>query len=168
MPLSMYQAAVPPFLQILGSLVEIIDKTEAHCSTAKIAPEVMLQTRLIPDMFPLVRQIQIATDQAKGAVARLAGEEIPSYPDSEVDFVALKERLRKTIAFVKSFKPEQIDGSEEKNIVLKLGGTEKQFSGRHYLLNFSLPNFYFHATTAYAIIRSSGVAIGKTDFLGKI
>jgi len=160
MPLSMYQAAVPPFLQILGSLVEIIDKTEAHCSTAKIAPEVMLQTRLIPDMFPLVRQIQIATD--------LAGEEIPSYPDSEVDFVALKERLRKTIAFVKSFKPEQIDGSEEKNIVLKLGGTEKQFSGRHYLLNFSLPNFYFHATTAYAIIRSSGVAIGKTDFLGKI
>jgi hypothetical protein len=164
----MYQAAVPPLLQILGSLVGIIDKTDAHCSAAKIAPEVMLQTRLIPDMFPLVRQVQIVTDHAKGAVARLAGQEIPSYPDSEADFVSLKERLRKTIAFVKSFKPEQIDGSEEKNILLKLGGTEKQFSGRHYLLNFCFPNVYFHAATAYAILRSSGVAIGKKDFLGEI
>jgi hypothetical protein len=164
----MYQASVPAFLQILNSLSHILDKAEAHCEAKKIAPEVLLQARLYPNMFPLVRQVQIATDQAKGCVSRLAGAEVPSYADSETSFGELKARLAKTIAHVSSFKPEQIDGSEGKEIKLKLGGNEMTFPGQKYLLHFVFPNFFFHATTTYDILRHNGVEIGKTDFVGDI
>ena len=167
MQLSMYQASVPPFLQMLGNLENILDKAAAHCEERKIGADVLAQTRLFPDMFPMCRQIQIATDQAKGCVARLAGIEIPKYEDNETTLPELKDRLAKTIAFIKSVKPEQIDGSEDKAISLKVGGTERNFTGKDYLLNFVLPNVYFHATTTYAILRAGGVALGKKDFLGQ-
>ena len=166
MSLTMYQASVPPLLQILQSLLVVLDKAAAHCEARKIAPEVILQGRLYPDMFPMVRQVQIATDQAKGAVARLSGTPVPSYEDNETNFEMLKERLNKTITFVKSFSAAQIDGSEAREVILKIRGVETKFVGQEYLLNFVFPNFYFHATTAYAILRSNGVELGKMDFLG--
>jgi len=167
MPISLYQVAVPPVLQMLTNLDAILDKAEAHCVAHKIAPEILLQTRLFPNMFSFTRQIQIATDQAKGCVARLAGAELPGYPDTETSFAELKERLAKTIDFIKTFTPAQIDGKEEKEIILKLGGQEKSFLGQSYLLNFVLPNLYFHSSTAYAILRANGVDLTKGDFLGK-
>jgi hypothetical protein len=167
MPISLYQVAVPPVLQMLENLDAILDKAEAHCTAHKIAPEVLLQTRLFPNMFAFTRQIQIATDQAKGCIARLAGVDLPSYPDSETSFAELKQRLAKTIAFIKTFTPAQIDGAEEKEIILKVGGQERKFLGQPYLLNFVLPNLYFHATTAYNILRANGVELAKSDFLGK-
>jgi hypothetical protein len=168
MQISMYQASVPLFLQILGNLSAILDKAAAYCESKKIAPETMTSTRLIPDMFPLARQIQIATDQAKGCAARLAGIDVPSYADTETTFEELKARLAKTMDFLKSVKPAQIDGSEGRQIKLKLGGQDMTFSGQQYLLHFVFPNFYFHATTAYDILRQAGVQIGKTDFVGKV
>lgn len=166
MSFSMYQAAVPPVLQILTSLSAVLDKAEAHCASRKIDPAVLVNYRLAPDMFPLSRQIQIMTDQAKGMAARLAGAEVPSYPDTEASFEELKARIAKTIAFVKSFAPDRIDGSEDKTVTLKPGGKEMTFTGSRYLIHFVLPNFYFHATTAYDILRHCGVEIGKMDFLG--
>jgi hypothetical protein len=167
MQISMYQASVPLFLQILGSLSAILDKAEAYCASKKITPEVMTATRLIPDMFPLARQIQIATDQAKGCVARLAGIEVPPYPDTETTFAELKARIAKTVDFVKSVPAGKIDGSEERAITLKVGGQDLSFTGIDYLRHFVLPNFYFHATTTYNILREAGVEIGKRDFLGR-
>jgi len=166
MAFSTYQAAVPAFLQILGNLSTILDKAEAHCTARKIAPEALLQFRLYPDMFPLVRQVQIATDQAKGSMARLAGIEVPSYADTETTFDDLRARLAKTVDFVKSFKPEQLDGAESRTVVLKIRGADRSFQGDQYLTNFVLPNFYFHATIVYAILRHCGVELGKMDFLG--
>jgi uncharacterized protein len=168
MSLSMFQASVPPVLQILNSLTAILEKTEAHCEARKIDPSVMLNSRLFPDMFPMVRQVQIATDHAKGMAARLAGVEVPSYADTEATIAELKTRIAKTIAFVSGFKPEQIDGSEDRAIDLKAGPRELHFTGQQYLVHFALPNFHFHATTAYAILRHNGVEIGKRDFLGAI
>jgi len=168
MTISMYQASVPVFLQILESLSAILDKAEAHCAAKKIAPEVMTQTRLIPDMFPLARQIQIATDQAKGCTARLAGIDVPSYADTEVSFADLKARLAKTMDFIKSVSADKIDGSEGREITLKLGGQETTFKGQTYLLHFVFPNFFFHATTTYNILREAGVEIGKRDFVGAV
>jgi len=166
MSFSMYQAAVPAFVQILNNLSAILDKAEAHCTAKNIAPEALLQFRLYPDMFPLVRQVQIATDMSKGAMARLAGVEVPSYADTETGFADLKARLAKTVDFIKSFKPEQLDGSETRTITLKLRTGERSFPGDVYLINYVFPNFYFHATTTYAILRHCGVEIGKMDFLG--
>jgi uncharacterized protein len=168
MPISMYQASVPAFLQMLNSLSAILDKAEAFAAERKIDPAVLLGWRLAPDMFPLARQVQIATDQAKGCCARLAGVEIPKYADDETSFADLRARIARTIEFVQSFKPSAIDGSEERDITLTAGARELRFKGQQYLVSFVLPNFYFHVTTAYAILRHCGLAIGKRDFLGVV
>lgn len=168
MSLSMYQASVPAIVHALGNLVEILKKGEAFAAAKKIDPSVLVNARLAPDMFPLSRQIQIATDVTKGGVARLAGAEIPSYADTESSFAELYERINKTVAFIKGFKPEQIDGSEDKTITLKVGGQDMQFKGQQYLVHFVLPNLYFHVTTAYAILRHNGVDVGKKDYLGSL
>jgi uncharacterized protein len=166
MPLSMYQASVPTFLQMLNSLSAILDKAEAFAAERKIEPAVLLGWRLAPDMFPLTRQVQIATDHAKGCCARLAGVEVPKYTDDETTFVALKARIAKTVDFVQGFKPSDIDGSDERDLTITAGSRELRFKGQQYLVSFALPNFYFHVTTAYAILRHCGVPIGKRDFLG--
>jgi uncharacterized protein len=166
MPLSMCQASVPTFLQMLNSLSAILDKAEAFAAERKIEPAVLLGWRLAPDMFPLTRQVQIATDHAKGCCARLAGVEVPKYADDETTFAALKARIARTVDFVQGFKPSDIDGSEERDITLTAGTRELRFKGQQYLVSFALPNFYFHVTTAYAILRHCGLPIGKRDFLG--
>ena len=166
MTVSMYSASIPGFIKTLSNLSKILDKAAAHAEAKKIDPAVFLSARLSPDMYPLPRQIQIATDGVKGGAARLAGVESPSFPDTETTFPELQERLAKTIAYLETFKPEQIDGSEEKDIVLKFGPNEFKFVGERYLFDFVIPNLYFHAATAYAILRHNGVEIGKRDFLG--
>ena len=166
MSLSMYQASVPVLIRMLSNLSAILDKAAAHAEAKKIDPSVFINARLAPDMLPFTFQVQTATDSAKGCAARLAGITAPSFPDTEASFPELKERLAKTIAFLQSVKAEQIDGSEERNITLKLGSREFPFLGQSYLLTFVLPNFFFHVTTAYAILRHHGVEIGKQDFLG--
>jgi hypothetical protein len=166
MPLSMYQASVPVFIRMLNNLSAILDKAAAHAEAKKISPPVFLSARLSPDMLPFTFQVQTATDHAKGCTARLAGIEAPSFPDTEASFPELKERIAKTITFLKSVKPEQIDGSEERPIHLKLRTREIHFTGQPYLLSFALPNFFFHVTTAYAILRHNGVELGKLDFIG--
>jgi uncharacterized protein len=166
MAISMFQASVPAFLQMLNSLSAILGKAEAYAAERKIDPAVLLGYRLAPDMFPLARQVQIATDHAKGCSARLAGVDVPKYADDETSFGALRERIARTIEFVEDFRPEDIDGSEERDIALTAGTRELRFKGQQYLVNFALPNFYFHVTTAYDILRHCGVPIGKRDFLG--
>lgn len=168
MILSMYQVSVPPLLQILGSLSNILDKGVAFCAARSVEPVVLITYRLAPDMYPLSKQVQIVSDQAKGAAARLAGLEPPSFPDTETSFDELKARLAKTADYIKGFKPDQIDGSEEREIVLKGGGREVRFTGQRYILNFVLPNIYFHAATAYDILRHNGVELGKPDFIGSL
>jgi len=168
MSVSMYQASVPPLLQILASLEGIIDKAVAHCEERKIDPSVLVNYRLAPDMFAFARQIQIATDQAKGITARLAGAEIPKYDDTETSFEDLKARIAKTAAFVKALPEAGFEGAESRTITLKLGGQDRTFIGINYLFGFGLPNFYFHAATAYDILRHTGVAVGKRDFLGAV
>jgi hypothetical protein len=143
----------------------ILDKAAAYAAAKKIEPQVLLEGRLYPDMFPLTRQVQIATDFAKGACARLAGVEPPKYPDTETTFDELKARIGKTIAFIKEFKPSQIDGSEERDISLQMGGQMRTFKGENYLTSVVPPNFFFHAATTYAILRHNGVELGKQDFL---
>ena len=166
MSLSMSQASIPVLARVLGNLSAILDKAVADAEARKIDPAVFLNARLAPDMHPLVRQVQIVSDAAKGCVARLAGVETPSFPDTETSFPELKERLAKTIAFVQSIPAGQIDGSEAKAIKLTFPGGEFAFTGQDYLFNFAMPNVYFHTTTAYAILRHNGVPIGKRDFLG--
>ena len=166
MTISMYQASAPRFANILNNLAAILDKAKAHAAAKKIDEQVMLSLRLYPDMFAFARQVQIACDSAKGAVARLAGVEIPKHEDSEKSFDELKERIAKTLAFIATVKAAQIDGSEEKEVVLKLQGRDVPFKGLQYLLGFAWPNFYFHATTAYDILRHNGVELGKRDFIG--
>ena len=167
MPISMYAASVPVFRQILASLSELVDKAEAHASAKNIDPNALLQARLFPDMFPLTRQIMIAADFAKGACARLAGMEVPAYEDAEQSFAELKARIAKTLAFIDTLTPAQIDGSEERDITTSAGPKSKSFKGQIYLLHYALPQFFFHATTAYAILRHNGIEIGKRDFMGK-
>ncbi|HEY6242253.1 MAG TPA: DUF1993 family protein [Burkholderiales bacterium] len=166
MNISMYQASTPRFVNILKNLSGILDKAQAHAEAKKIDQAVLLNSRLYPDMFALARQVQIACDSAKGATARLAGVEVPKHEDTEQTFAELKARIAKTIAFVESLKPAQIDGSEEKNIHLKLGSREVDWKGMQYLLGHALPNFYFHVVTAYDILRHNGVEVGKRDFIG--
>lgn len=168
MTISMYQASVPVFVRSLGNLSAILDKAAAHAEANKVDPAVLLATRLYPDMFPLSRQIQIATDMAKGAAARLAGVERPVHEDNETTFAEMQARIEKTLEFIRSIEPEQIDGSEERTITLTLRGNDVQFAGQPYLLHFVLPNLFFHTTTAYAILRHCGVALGKPDFIGGI
>jgi hypothetical protein len=166
MTLSMYQASVPVFLHTLTALSAVLDKAAAHAAQRKIEPAVLLSTRLFPDMFPLVRQVQLTADFAKGASARLAGVEVPKFADTEATFDELKARIAKTVDFVKSLKPAQIDGSEEREITIPIGGKPQSFKGQPYFLHFALPNFFFHAATAYDILRQCGVEIGKRDFIG--
>ena len=162
----MYQASVPRLANTLNNLSAILDKAAAHAAEKKIDPAVLPGCRLYPDMFPLSRQVQIACDTAKGAVARLAGVAIPTHEDTERTFEELKARIAKTVDFVRSFQPAQIDGSDDKDITLKLGPREVTWKGMQYLLGFALPNFYFHVTTAYAILRHNGVPVGKPDYIG--
>ena len=166
MTISMYQASAPRFASTLKNLSAILDKAQAHCDAKKIDPLVLTSARLYPDMFALARQVQVACDTAKGAMARLAGVEIPKYEDSEKTFEELKARIAKTVAFIETFKPAQIDGTDDKDLVIKLGTREMQWKGMQYLLGFALPNFYFHAATAYAILRHNGVELVKRDFIG--
>lgn len=167
MTISMYQASVPTFIHALGNLSAILDKAAAYAAAKKIDPSVLINARLAPDMFPLSRQVQIATDIAKGCAARLAGVDIPSFADTEATFPELKERLAKTVAFLKTVKAASVDGSEGKNIAFRIGGNDVKFDGITYLLYFAIPNVYFHVTTAYDILRHNGLDIGKKDFLGK-
>lgn len=166
MTISMYQASVPRFVNILTSLSAILDKAQAHVEARKIDPAALTTYRLFPDMLPMTRQVQIACDAAKGAVARLAGVEVPKHEDTEQTFAELKARIAKTIEFVQSIKPAQLDGTEDKEITLKLGGKDTTFKGMQYLLGNALPNCYFHVTTTYNILRHNGVEVGKRDYLG--
>lgn len=166
MTLSMYQASVPVFIQGLTGLGGVIDRAAAHAAERKIDPAALLQARLYPDMFPFARQVQIATDFAKGGAARLAGVEFPAYEDSETSFEELKARVDKTIAFLRTLEAAQIDGSEDRDISLVRRGETTIVKGQAYLLEQAMPNFYFHITTAYAIQRHNGVEVGKRVFLG--
>jgi len=166
MTISMYQASAPRFANTLKNLSAILDKTEAHCEARKIDPLVLTAARLYPDMYALARQVQVACDTAKGAMARLAGVETPKHEDTEKTFEELKARIARTLAFIEGFKPAQIDGTEEKLLEIKLGSMEVKWAGMQYLLGFALPNFYFHAMAAYAILRHNGVALAKRDFIG--
>lgn len=166
MNISMYQASVPVLIRSLGNLKAILQKGAAHAEARKLDPAVLVNARLHPDMFPLTRQIQTASDMAKFCAARLAAVEAPKFEDNETSFPELIARVDKTIAYLKTFKPEQIDGSEERAIELKTPRGPIPFKGMQYLLNFLLPNYFFHVTTAYGILRHNGVELGKMDYLG--
>ena len=168
MSLSMYQASAPRFANTLKNLAAILDKAQAHCEAKKIDPLALTSFRLFPDMFPLSRQIQIATDTAKGAIARLAGIEIPKYEDTEQTFAELKARMLKTVDFVMSVPAAKIDASADKDIAMKIAGKDTVLKGAQYLLGHAYPNFYFHSTTAYNILRHNGIEVGKRDFLGQV
>ena len=167
MTISMHAASVPVFKQLLSSLSALLGKAEAHATEKKIDPNALLQARLFPDMFALTRQVLIAADFAKGACARLAGVEVPKYDDNEQSFADLKARIEKTITFIESLPVEAIDGSEAREIITSPGPNSKTFNGQTYLLHYALPQFFFHATTAYAILRHNGIEVGKRDFIGK-
>lgn len=166
MSLTMYQASIPVFVRMLGNLSAILDKAIAYAEAKKIDPAIFVNARLAPDMYPLSRQVQIATDMVKGCAARLAGIDVPRYEDNESTFTDLQARIAKTLAFIEGVSAEQIDDSEERDILLKFGSREIRYLGQAYLVDFVLPNFYFHITVAYAILRHQGVEIGKMDFLG--
>lgn len=166
MSLSMYEASVPVFTRMLGNLSAILAKAALHAESKGIDPAVLINARLAPDMYPLSRQVQIASDAVKGCVARLAQVEIPSFADTETTFVELQERIAKTLAFIEGVTAEQINGSESRTVTIKLPGRELSFTGQVFLLNFSLPNLYFHITTTYAILRHNGLSLGKMDYLG--
>lgn len=164
----MYTTSVPVFRQMLNSLHAILSKTEEHATAKKIDATVFLQARLAPDMFPLLRQVQIAADFAKGIAARLAGVQMPEFEDNEVSFADLHARLTKTLAFIESLDAAQFEGSETREIVLRPGTPkEKKMSGQAYLVSYGLPQFFFHVTTAYAILRHNGVELGKRDYMGE-
>ena len=166
MSISMYQASVPRFVNILGNLSNILDKAQAHVDAKKIDATALTTYRIFPDMLPMSKQVQIACDTAKGVIARLAGVDIPAYEDNEVTLADLKARVAKTIAFIQTFTPAQIDGTEDKAIVTKRGDKETHYKGMQFLLGHAVPNFYFHVMTTYNILRHNGVEIGKRDFLG--
>ena len=166
MKISMYQASAPRFANALRNLSAILDKAQAHAEAKKLDPQVPGSLRLIADMFPLSRQVQIACDTAKGAVAGLAGVEIPKHEDTEQTIPELKARIAKTLDFIGSVPAANIDGSEEREVVMRMRGQDTKFAGLQYLFGHAVPNFYFHVTTAYNILRSNGVELGKRDFIG--
>ena len=166
MTISMYAASVPVLKHNLQSLARVLKQGEAHATSAAFEPSVLLSSRLFPDMFTLIRQVQIATDQAKGCAARLAGVDVPKYEDDEASFAELDARIAKTIAFLDTFKADQIDGSEDREIVMQAGPMKLEFKGQAYLTTWVYPNFFFHLTTAYNILRHNGVVLSKRDFLG--
>jgi len=164
--LSIYEAAIPPLKRTLSNLAAILQKGEQYADAKKVEHHVLLNSRLFVDMYPLTRQIQIATDMSKGAGARLAGIEIPKYEDSESSFAELQARIAKTIAFLDSIDPDQLTGAETREVTITVRKVDLKFSGQDYLLKWVLPNVYFHVTTAYNILRHNGVELGKQDFLG--
>ena len=164
MTISMYQASVPRFVNMLNNLTGILDKAQAHVDAKKLDAAVLTTYRLFPDMLPMTKQVQIACDTAKGAVARLAGVEITAHEDNERGLADLKTRIAKTIPFMQSVTPDQIDGTEDKEIVIKFGEKETQYKGMQFLLGNALPNFYFQVTTTYDILRHNGSEIAKSDF----
>ncbi len=166
MTISMFRASAPVFSQFLAALSGVLDKAAAHAEAKKIDPAFLLNMRLFPDMFPLVRQVRAATDHAVTACSRLAGVEPPAFANTETSIGELKERIAAAIAFIEGLTPAQIDGSEDKEVTFKFPSGERKFTGQSLLLTFSLPNFFFHATTAYDILRHCGVEIGKKDFMG--
>ena len=166
MSISMYSALVPPAMHGLKALSAILNKAAAHCEAHKIDPAALLNSRLFPDMLPLTKQVQIACDTAKGAVSRLAGTDTPSHPDTETTFEELQARINKTLDYLAGFKPEQIDGSEDRIVTMKVRDNTLEFKGQQYLSGFVLPNFYFHVATAYGLLRHGGVELGKRDYLG--
>ena len=166
MAISMYQASAPRFARMLRNLSAILAKAQAHAEGKKLDPAALTSFRLFPDMFPLTRQVQIACDQAKGAVSRLAGVEPPKHEDTEQTIAELQARIARTLDYVESMKPAQIDGSETREVVLKLRAGELRLNGLDYLFSHAYPNFYFHVTTAYAMLRHNGVELGKKDFVG--
>jgi uncharacterized protein len=166
MAITMYQASVPVFQRSLTNLKGILQKAADHAAARKIDESVFLQSRLYPDMLAMGRQVQIAADFAKGATARLAGQDVPKYDDTETTFAEMIARIDKTLAFISGFKAEQIDGAEGRDISITIAGNPVAFKGQPYLVHFAIPNFYFHMSMAYAILRHNGVEIGKGDFLG--
>jgi uncharacterized protein len=168
MSFNIYQTSVPAFVQTLNALSAVLAKAVAHAEAKKIEPSVLVNARLAPDMHPLARQIQIMSDSAKGAAARLAGIDVPSFADTETTFADLQARIAKTVDFLKGLKPAQFEGGDTREVTLKIGGQDVKFPGATYLSHFAFPNFYFHATTAYNILRHNGVEIGKRDFIGTI
>jgi uncharacterized protein len=168
MSLSMHAASIPVFQQMLCSLNDLLAKAEAHATEKKLEPDALLRARLFPDMFPLIRQVQIACDFAKGVSARLAAAEVPVYEDKEQTFAELQALVTRTIAFIGSLPASAFDGSETREIVIRPGTPkERRFTGQAYLLSYGLPQFFFHVTTAYALLRHNGVEVGKRDYMGK-
>jgi hypothetical protein len=168
MKTSMYTTSVPRFIRALNNLVAILEKGAAHAEARKIDPAVLLDARLYPDMFSLTRQVQVATDVANSGAARLAGLEVPVYENKEASFAELTARVRKTIAYLETLKPEQIDGTEEKTVSWQTRSSTKSMQGMPYLQDHLLPNMYFHVTTTYDILRHNGVELGKMDYLGRV
>lgn len=167
MSTSLYGTSVPVFKQMLGSLSALLSKAQAHAEARNIEPAVLLQARLYPDMFPLLRQVLIACDFAKGVSARLAGVDVPAFADEELSFADLQARIDKTLAFINGITPAQFEGSATREVVTQAGTPkEKRFLGASYLVNYGLPHFFFHVTTAYNILRHNGVEVGKKDFVG--
>ncbi|HJV86208.1 MAG TPA: DUF1993 domain-containing protein [Noviherbaspirillum sp.] len=168
MPITLYAASIPVFTQMLHSLDDVLSKAEAHASAKRIDPHALLQARLFPDMFPLIRQVQLASDFAKGTSARLAGVAVPAYEDNEQSFADLHARITTTLAFIESLSPEQINGRPDQEIVIQPDTPrERRFSSQSvYLMHYGLPQFFFHVTTAYALLRHNGIEIGKRDFVG--
>lgn len=167
MTISMHAASADVFSAMLKNLAHVLTKAEAWTAERKIDPAVLLNDRLAPDMLPLRRQVQIATDHAKGAMARLSGIDVPSWPDEEQTFAELQARIAKARDYVASFKPEQVDGSAGKTVSWKIAGNEMAMPGVAYLQGYAIPNFYFHVTMAYAILRHNGVPLGKRDYFGR-
>ena len=168
MSLSMYEVSIPVLARMLGNLSNLLKKGEVNAQARSIDPKVYIDSRLAPDMYPLARQVQIASDMAKGCAARLAGVEVPSWEDTESTFDELQARIAKTLDFIKGIDAAKLEGSETRTVVLKMRSGELSFSGRDYLLGFAMPNFYFHVTAAYAILRYNGVDVGKMDYLGGV
>jgi hypothetical protein len=168
MTVSMHAISVPVFSKTLGNLAAILDKAAAHAQAKKIDPAVLLGARLFPDMFALSRQVQLATDFAKGAVARLAGQEPPKYEDSETTIEQLQARIARTLEYLQAIHTAQLEGAETREISLKIRDTVQKHAGLPYLVHIALPNFFFHATTAYDILRHNGVELGKRDFIGAV
>jgi uncharacterized protein len=167
MTMSMHAATAPVFTRVFSSMLAWLDKAEAHATQRKFSPDAYLSMKIAPDMLPLLKQIQIATDTAKGCMARLAGVEVPSWPDNEVTMADARARIQKAIDYCASFKPGQIDGSDQRDITVPMRNRDPlKFVGSQYVNFWALPNFYFHATTTYTLLRSAGVELGKTDFLG--
>lgn len=168
MSVSMYQASVPVFVQMLGSLEGLLEKAQAYASAKNLEPQVMLQLRLTPDMFPFSRQVQIACDFARGVSARLAGLEPPTLPSDQNDLAGLQELVRSSLSFITGLTPAQFEQAAEREVVLRPGTPkERRMTGQIYLLSYGLPQFYFHFTTCYALLRQAGVEIGKKDYMGK-